>query len=122
MTRTIKQYSEAFRRQIVAEYETGSSITTLRKKYGIAGAQTIQVWVKRYAKEGLRHEFMRIQTAEEANRVKQLETQVEQLERALARMTLEKLKLESILEELQGDDLWKKNAAPSSPGFNTKSS
>lgn len=119
MTRVYKQYSEAFRRQVVAEYEAGSSMTGLQKKYGITGSLTIQKWIKKYSTEGLRHNLVRIQTAEEANQVSVLEQQVEQLERALARMTLEKLRLESIVEELQaglGAETVKKNAAPSSPG------
>jgi transposase len=121
MTQTIKRYSEAFRRQVVSEYEAGSAIPELQKKYGITGSETIQNWIKKYASEGLRHAVVRIQTAEEANRVKQLESQIEQLERALARTTLEKLKLESILEELQVKEEVKKNAVLSSPGSTTKS-
>ncbi len=118
MTRGIKRYSDAFKRQIVKEYEAGSSILELQKKYGITGSQTIQGWVRKYAHEGLRTEVVRIQTAEEAHRVKDLEQEVEALQKALAKTTLEKLKLESILEEYQllyGEEAVKKNGAPSSP-------
>lgn len=120
MTKTIKRYSEAFRRQVVKEYEAGCSLSELRKKYGIKGGETIQHWVKKYASAGLRSEVIRIQTAEEVNQVKALEQKVAELERALARTTLEKLKVESILEEYQqhaGAELAKKNAAPSSPAL-----
>jgi transposase-like protein len=72
MTRKIKGYSEAFKRQVVAEYEAGNNISVLAKKYGITGGVTIKYWIKKYAKEGFRHELVRIQTAEEANRVKEL--------------------------------------------------
>lgn len=122
MTQNIKRYSEAFRRQVVKEYEAGETITDLQKKYGITGGQTIQAWIKKYARAGLRTTVVRIQTAEEVNRVRQLEKQVEELERALARTTLEKLFLESVVEELQlqqGDEQVKKNAAPSSSGTKT---
>lgn len=124
MRKTVKRYSEAFRRQVVTEYEAGSSITELQKKYGITGGQTIQAWIEKYASEGFRRQVIRIQTTEEANRVKELEKQVERLERALARTTLEKLKWESIAEELTaefGEEVVKKNAAPSSPGSSKKS-
>jgi transposase-like protein len=47
MAKTIKRYSDAFRRQVVAEYEAGSSIAQLQKKYGITGGQTIQAWIKK---------------------------------------------------------------------------
>lgn len=98
--RNIKRYSEAFKRQIVAEYESGSSISELQRKYGVTGGQTVQSWIKKYAKEGLRHGVVRIQNAEEAHRVKELEQQVQELEQTLAKVVLEKLKLEAILEEI----------------------
>jgi transposase len=119
----IKRYSEGFKRQVVSEYEAGSSMPALAKKYGITGGQTIRNWIKKYAKEGFRHELVRIQTTEEANRVKQLEQQVQQLEQALGKVVLEKLKLESILEELEetyGVEV-KKNALPSSSDCSAKS-
>ena len=116
MTPRVVRYSEAFKRAVVAEYENGASLTSLAKKYNIGGLQTIQRWVRKYGKEGLRHEVMRIQTAEEANRIYELEKQVEALQQALGKVTLEKLKLESILEVLQGGEAEpvKKNAAGSS--------
>jgi len=121
--KTIKRYSEAFKRQVVAEYETGISISDLQKKYGITGGMTIPNWVKKYAKQGFRHELVRIQTAEEVNRVKELEQQVQELEQTLGKVVLEKLKLESILEELEeryGVEV-KKNAVRSSQDFSKKS-
>ena len=118
----IKRYSEAFKRQVVAEYESGISISDLQKKYGITGGMTIPNWIKKYAKEGFRHELVRIQTAEEVNRVKELEQQVEELEQVLGKVMLEKLKLESILaelEEIYGVEV-KKNAVRSSRDFAEK--
>ena len=84
---------------------------------------TIPNWVKKYAKQGFRHELVRIQTAEEVNRVKELEQQVQELEQTLGKVVLEKLKLESILEELEeryGVEV-KKNAVRSSQDFSKKS-
>ena len=122
MSEKIKRYSETFRRQVVAEYESGVGITSLQKKYGITGGTTIQSWIKKYAKAGFRHEVVHIQTAEEVNRVKELEKQVKELEQALGKVMLEKLKLESILEELQDGDgkVVKKNARPLSNDLSTK--
>lgn len=119
----IKRYSESFKRQVVSEYEAGSSIPALNRKYGITGGPTIRNWIKKYAKEGFRHELVRIQTTEEANRVKELEQQVQQLEQALGKVVLEKLKLESILEELEetyGVEV-KKNEPQSSNDCSAKS-
>ena len=123
MTQKIKRYSEGFKRQVIAEYEAGSSIPELNRKYGITGGNTIRFWIKKYARESFRHELVRIQTTEEANRVKELEQQVQQLEQALGKVVLEKLKLESIVEELEevyGVEV-KKNAPASSKDCPAKS-
>ena len=99
--RTIKRYSVAFRRQIVAEYQAGSSLIDLKKKYGIGGVTTIKRWIEKYAHSSLRHQIVRIQSAEEADRVRELEARVRELEQALGKVTLEKIALESALEVLQ---------------------
>lgn len=124
MTETIRRYSEAFKRQVVAEYEAGAKVSSLQKKYGINGMLTIQRWVKKYGKQGLRTEVVVIQKAEEVDRVRELEKQVKALEQALGKVVLEKLKLESILEELQESEakVVKKNAQLSSNGSSGKSS
>lgn len=124
MTHKIKRYSEAFSRQVVAEYEAGESILSLQQRYGIRGATTIPRWVQKYGREGLRHEVVHIQTTEEANRVQALEKQVKELEQALGKISLEKIVLESMLEEYQGTfgELAKKNALLSSSAHTTKSS
>ena len=99
--RTIKRYSVAFRRQIVAEYQAGSNLIDLKKKYGIGGVTTIKRWIEKYAHSSLRHQIVRIQSAEEADRVRELEIRVRELEQALGKVTLEKIALESALEVLQ---------------------
>lgn len=122
MKHTIRRYSEAFRRQVVSEYEAGTPIPDLRKKYGINGNGTITYWIHKYAKEGFRHELVRIQTAAEAQQVRELERKVLELQQALGKMTLEKLKLESILEILQEEAQGgKKNEPPSSNGSGRRS-
>ncbi len=116
MTRRIKRYSETFKREMVTEYEAGAAVLALQKKYGISGGHTIQGWIKKYSRQGYRTEVVRIQRAEEAERVKELEKQVKELEQALGKVMMEKLKLESILEVLQADaaEVVKKNGPPSS--------
>ena len=119
--RKIKRYSEAFRQAVVREYEAGSSIAELRKKYGIGGERTIQRWIERYAHSGLRHQVIHIQRADEAHRVRQLETRVRELEGALGKVTLEKLLLESTLEVLEAEyGIEAKKNAPSSSSGPTK--
>lgn len=124
MTTKIKRYSDAFRRQVVAEYEAGAGIPALKKKYNIQGTDTLPRWIRKFGTQGFRHEIVHIQLADEAQRVKDLEKQVQELEQALGRVTLEKLKLESILEEFQGvsEQEVKKNEPPSSTGCGRKPS
>lgn len=44
-------YSEAFKRQVVNEYESGLySKASLKRKYGIAGNSCIPRWLKKYGK------------------------------------------------------------------------
>jgi transposase len=44
-------YSEAFKRMVISEYESGlSSKATLKRKYGIAGNSCIPAWLKKYGK------------------------------------------------------------------------
>lgn len=111
----LKQYSEAFKRQVVREYEAGASQYALKQKYGITGHGTIAAWVKQYGLVGFRHEVIRIQTMEEANRVKELEGKLREMESVVSHLLLENLMLQStltVLEEEYGIDV-KKNAVRS---------
>ncbi len=123
MKKTYKRYSEAFKRDVVSEYEAGISILALKKRYNIGGSETINGWIKKYAREGFRHELVRIQNKDEIQQIKILEKKNAELEKALGKVTLEKLKLESILEELEEsyDVEIKKNEAPSSSDLQRKS-
>lgn len=106
-----KRYSEPFKRQVVAEYEKGASISELCRKYDIGGAVTVQKWIKKYAREGLRHEIMHIQTPTEAQRVQQLTQEIQVLRQALADLTIKNLLLEGTLQVYQntyGDSVLKK--------------
>jgi transposase-like protein len=49
MKKTYRRYGEAFKRQVVLEYESGVSVNALKKKYAIGGSETINLWIKKYA-------------------------------------------------------------------------
>ena len=113
-----KRYSEAFRIQVVREYEAGESISQLQKKYGINGSTTIPAWIKRYSTQGLRYEVMTIQTPDERNRLKELEAENARLKALVADLSLEKAILEStvaVIERDYGIEV-KKNEPTSSNG------
>ena len=111
-----KRYSEGFRIQVVREYEeSGASLRALHRKYGVS-IKTLQKWINRYSKQGVRYHLMRIQSPEEQNRIKELEALVKQQEHVIAQLVLDKLMLEStltVLERESGIDV-KKNGEPRS--------
>ena len=47
----IKRYSLPFKKQVVQEYEAGASISSLQRKYGIGGNQTIRNWITKYSQK-----------------------------------------------------------------------
>ena len=94
----IKRYSEAFKPQVVCEYEEGGSSHGLREKYGIHGGNTLRGWLKKYAREGVRHKLLLIQSPEEQEQVKQLKSRTSQLEKLVAQLMLDKVMLETTLQ------------------------
>ena len=119
----IRRYSEAFKKQVVREYEEGAAANSLREKYGIKGSSTVSKWVKKYGREGSRYKLMVIQKPEEQERVKALEKRVQELEHALAQVMIEMLMLESlveVIEEEEGVGVKKNIGQRSLSGPNTK--
>lgn len=107
----IKRYSQAFKQQVVQEYEAGSSIYRLRQKYGIGSHKTVERWIKQYSREGIRHELMHIQTIEDQVEVRAMRSRISELESALAEQVLENRMLRATLaaaEQEAGADV-KKN-------------
>ncbi len=109
-----RRYSEAFKRQVVKEYEEGVSASHLRKKHGIGGNMTIARWVQKYGKG-------RKQGGDSGGTMGQVgsgveptkrEERVALLEKAIASLTVENLVLKETLrvyQEEYGEELVKKN-------------
>ncbi len=113
----VKRYSEAFKIQIVREYESGTTLNKLKAKYGITGMNTVRQWVEKYSLEGLRHNMMVIQSPTEQQEVPRLRERVKQLEGALAQLTLDKMMLTASLEVAEkqlGHEVKKKTETTSS--------
>ena len=111
---TIRRYSEAFKRQVVREYEGGASCLKLSRKYGITGKNTISGWVRRYASEGLRQEMMVIQRPEERHELHALKQRLRELEQVVAQLSVEKIVLQASLSEAEarlGEPVKKKDVA-----------
>jgi transposase len=86
MGRSFVRYSEAFKRQVVAELERGKlgSITEASRVYGIRGAATVAQWIRKYGREGLLPKKVKIETLKERDELKEARKRVRQLESALA--------------------------------------
>ena len=119
MEGTFIRYSEAFKRQVVEELERGElkSLESAREKYGIRGSCTVRSWVKKYGREHLLPQKVRIEMPDEKNEVKKLKRRIRELEVALAdtkvKGVLNQAYFELICEEfgVKDPEKYKKNAA-----------
>lgn len=93
----IKRYSQAFKQQVVREYEAGASATRLAQQYGIGSHTTIKKWVQKYGCSGFRTEKVVIQTVEDQHEVQEMKARIAALESALAESVLENRMLETTL-------------------------
>lgn len=94
----IKRYSQAFKQQVVREYEGGASIYNLLQKYGIGGHHTVKRWIEQYGRCGYRSELVVIQSIDDQLEVKAMKERIAELEAALAESVLENRMLTTTLE------------------------
>lgn len=112
------RYSEAFKKQVVDEIARGKfpSAYKARKAYGIRGCATVETWIKKYGREDLLPKRMRIETMEEADRLKEARKRIKELEAALADAHIDNCLEHAFLEiacermDVDVDDFKKKNA------------
>ena len=123
--RYIRRYSLSFKQQVVRELEEeGVSKESIRRKYGIKGGATIQHWLRKFGKNYLINQVIRIETMEEKDRIKQLQEEIKKLKLALADSLLAQRGLEAVIEEASKEyktDL-KKNFGESASTDSEKSS
>ena len=86
MGRSFLRYSEAFKRQVVSEIESGKlgSISEANRVYGIRGAETITRWIRKYGNNGILPKKVRVETLKERDELKEARKRIRQLEAALA--------------------------------------
>ena len=124
--RTTVRYSDCFKRSIVEEIEkNGLGIEDCRRKYGIGGSSTIQKWLKKYGKNHLLNKMVRVETLDEVQKIKALETELKNVKEAFANLSLRNLVLETYLEEFgketgRTDEIKKKYAQELSKYFPNK--
>lgn len=113
--RVIIRYSEAFKQQVVRAVEDGTySRSEARRAYGIKGVSTIRYWMKRMGKFESLPRIVRVEKANEKDRVKELERQIKELKNSLAETQVRYLIAESYFEiaceqgELDPEEIKKK--------------
>lgn len=91
--RVVLRYSECFKRQVVQELESGrfSCAEQARLFYGIGGRTTIPGWVRRYGKSHLMPKVVRVERPNEADVIRQLRQENEQLKKALGQTQAQSL-------------------------------
>jgi transposase-like protein len=102
------RYSEAFKLQVVKEIEEGKlTCCQARDKYGVGGAATVQLWLRKMGKLSVLPINVRVEKPNEKDKIKELERQVRQLKESLAETQVRFLLAESQFEivcEQQGLD------------------
>ena len=100
-SKTEIRYSMAFKQQVIADLESGrfGSIEAAREHYGIGGKGTVRRWLKKYGRSHLAPKVIRVEKPDEADQIRQLKQQVEQLQKALGRTQLEKMMEEAFLHQ-----------------------
>jgi transposase-like protein len=122
----MRRYSISFKKHVIGELEqTGATLDWLRKKYDIRGSETIQNWLRKFGKNHLINQVIRIETMEEKDRIKELEKEIKKLKLALADSLLAQRSLEVVINEANKEyktDLKKNFGDPVSKGSekNTK--
>ena len=118
MPATRVRYSEAFKRQVVLELESGrhGSLNGVCRAYGIGSTFTVARWIREYGSEDLLPKNVRVETLSERNELKETRQRIRELEAAVADAhidhCLEKAYLEVACERMGVDpeDFKKKNA------------
>ncbi len=107
--KTIRRYSISFRRQVIADLESGrfDSIEAARKHYGIGGTTTVQKWLRKYGKNHLLPKVVIVQKPNERDQIRELKRQLAELQRALGQTQVENVLnaefLKIACEELDSD-------------------
>lgn len=125
MPKTIRRFSEAFKRAVVAEVESGRYTVMEASRVHQIAATVIYRWIRRIGGPDSQTRIVRIEMPTERDRIKELEKEKRALESALAQAHMKIIILEStveVLEERSGVKIKKKNDTPSSNAPDTKDS
>src|SRR5688500_3544357 len=104
---TIIRYSEAFKHQVVREFESGTlSRGELRRKYGIGGGSTIHSWIKKFGSFESTQKVIRVEKPNEKDQILSLKKEIKRLKQTIADEVLDRKIAESTLEVICEDRGW----------------
>jgi transposase-like protein len=87
---------------VVEEVERGKyTIEGARQLYDIGGKTTIQRWLAKHGNNAARGKVVRIEMADERQKLKQTESEKAELERALGQSHLKIMYLEAVIAEYE---------------------
>ena len=85
---TVKRvrYSEAFKRHLVVEFESGRhvSLNGACQVYGIGATATVARWLRQYGREDLLPKTVRVETLKERDKLAEARKRIRELEAAVA--------------------------------------
>ena len=100
MSRKIIRYSDCFKRSVVSEIEKdGLTIQQARDRFGIAGTNTVQRWLKKYGRSHLLNKVVRVETRDEIDELKRLREENERLKIAYAELAIDHKLSEKVIEK-----------------------
>ncbi len=117
MSRVLRRYSDAFKRSVVAEVESGRYTALEAAAVHQIHFSSVYQWLKQLGGPTTQNRIMRIEMPNERDRIKELEKDKRALESALAQAHMKIILLEStveVLEEKAGVKVKKKIDTPSS--------
>lgn len=102
MGEVIFRYSEAFKRKVVDELESGKlrNLSAAREIYGIGGSDTVSGWVKKYGKNHLLGKVVKVETRGEREQLQALKQRIWELEKALSEVTVREVLSRAYFEVL----------------------
>lgn len=117
MVKVVHRYSEAFKRSVVADVESGRYTVLEAAAAHQIHFTSVYDWLKKMGGPETQTRVMRVEMPNERKRIKELEKEKRALESALAQAHMKILLLEStveVLEEKTGVRIKKKTDTPSS--------
>lgn len=98
MAKVVRRFSEAFKRSVVAEVESGRYTAYEAARTHEIHFQLVYRWLKRFGGPDSQTRIMRIEMPTERDRIKELEKRNRDLESALAQAHMKIVVLESAVE------------------------